>query len=105
MITVLVVSSAARFDRHVSHSSAVELLRARSAEEALEKLGRNRRIDAILLADLADPAGLIADIREDHPSPPPIFLSGACPPAPGARHLPADRPEELLALVEQILSA
>lgn len=105
MITVLVVSSAARFDRHVAANSAVEVLCARSAEEALDKLGRNRRIDAILLADLADPARLIAEIREDHPSPPPIFLARACTPAPGARHLPADGPEELLALVEQNLSA
>lgn len=105
MITVLVVSSSAGFDELASRSSTVEVLRARSAEEALEKLGRNRRIDAILLADLNDPAGLVAEILDDHPSPPPIFLSAACSPAARTRRLPTDRPDELLALLERALSA
>lgn len=103
MITVLVVSSSGGFDQQASRP-AVELLRARSAEEALDKLGRNRRIDAILLADVDDPAGLLADIRDDHPSPPPIFLSAGCLPAAGTHRLPSDRPEELLALLEEALS-
>ena len=53
-----------------------ELLRAHGAEEAAEKLSRNRRIDAVLFLeeDLArHTAGLI---RQEDPLAPPLFLAG-----------------------------
>lgn len=79
MITILVVAGAAddlapAFARHPS----VEVLLAIDAEDALEKLARNRRIDAVLL--LGGPgAGAVARmIREEDPGAPPMYaLAGA----------------------------
>jgi len=36
--------------------SAIEILHAHGADEAVEKLGRNRRIDAVLVLPTADAA-------------------------------------------------
>jgi CheY-like chemotaxis protein len=79
VITILVVAGAAddlgpAFARHPS----VEVLAAADAEDALEKLARNRRIDAVLL--LGGPgAGAVAHmIREEDPGAPPVYaLAGA----------------------------
>ncbi len=56
-----------------SDSPSVEILSARGADDALEKLGRNRRIDAVLLAAGAESPRIEEAIREDEPAPPPIF--------------------------------
>lgn len=74
--------------------SAVEVLHAHDAEEAVEKLGRNRRIDAVLV--LADAAATVAAIREDLLAPPPIFLAADAPAVSGARRLTAGDPGALL---------
>jgi hypothetical protein len=86
--------------------SSVEVLRARGADEAVEKLGRNRRIDAVLLLqEEASALETIAAIREDLPAPPPLFLplpSGAAAPE-GVRPLVPGPAGELLArLIAQI---
>jgi len=52
---------------------SVEVLFARGVEEALEKLARNRRIDAVLMAAGIENREIEAAIREDEPAPPQIF--------------------------------
>jgi hypothetical protein len=69
--------------------SAIEVMHARDAEDAVEKLGRNRRIDAVLILPPAGAAETLAAIREDNPSPPPVFLPAGTLPIEGARSLPA----------------
>lgn len=74
MIHVLVVDREA--SRELNPPPSVELLRAHGAEEAAEKLSRNRRVDAVLFLeeDLArEAAGLI---RQEDPLAPPLYLAG-----------------------------
>lgn len=86
---------------------SVEILRAHGADDALEKLGRNRRVDAVLfLLSAAASAEIIEAIRDDNPAPPPLFLpvsaDGSSFPE-GARRLPSGSPRDLLlALVGEI---
>src|SRR5215470_16283732 len=73
MIHLLVVGGEAQ---RLSASPAFEILRAAGAVDALEKLSRNRRIDAVLFFDPAlahETAGLLA---EEDPAGPPLFLAG-----------------------------
>ena len=97
MFTILVVApEEATLETLARARPSVEILRARGPEEALEKLDRNRRIDAVLfLGPLA--AQAIAEIRADNPAPPPLFATGladAFPPE--VRLLPAGSAEDLL---------
>ena len=107
MYSILVVGSAERDAGELEgRLSSVEVLRARDAEDAVEKLGRNRRIDAVLLLQQeASSLETIAAIREDLPAPPPLFLAvpaGAAVPE-GVRPLAPAPPAELLAsLIAQI---
>jgi len=81
-------------------NASVEVLLARSAEEALEKLGRNRRIDAVLLLAGAETAAIVEAIREDSPAHPPIFVpEGPQPAPPGVHSLPAASTSDLLGLL------
>jgi len=107
MYSILVVGSAEQDAGELEgRLSSVEVLRARDAEDAVEKLGRNRRIDAVLLLQ-REAASLetIAAIRDDLPAPPPLFLAvppGAAVPE-GVRPLTPGLPGELLAsLIAQI---
>lgn len=77
MITLLAVGGAAEdlapaFARHAS----VEVLAAAGAEDALEKLARNRRIDAVLLLG-ADAAEVARMIGEEDPGAPPLYAPGS----------------------------
>lgn len=107
MYSILVVGSAEQDAGELEgRLSSVEVLRARDAEDAVEKLGRNRRIDAVLLLQ---PETLsletIAAIREDLPAPPPLFLavSTGAPVPEGVRRLSPGPPGEILAsLIAQI---
>ncbi|MEO8189918.1 MAG: hypothetical protein ABI682_06215 [Acidobacteriota bacterium] len=98
MFTILVVSPdpsnlAGLLDTHPS----VEFVRARDAEEALEKLGRNRRVDAILLLSGPENAAIAEEIREDNPAPPPLFtVEGGGETTPPSRRLPAASPQNLV---------
>ena len=47
---------------------------AAGVEEALEKLARNRRIDAVLLLADADPAAAAQAIHDEDPGAPPLFV-------------------------------
>ncbi len=85
---------------------SVEVLRARGAEDAVEKLARNRRIDAVLLLEeAAATRETISAIRDEHPAPPPLFVPvpPGSPPPEGVRPLTPGPAHDLLArIVEQI---
>ena len=105
MITLLVVDAGERGETPAlaaSHPS-VEILVAGGTEEALEKLARNRRIDAVLLLDGAQGRELAAVLREEDPSAPPLFASASAGEVPGARPLAATDPEALLELLTREL--
>ncbi|HTR04451.1 MAG TPA: hypothetical protein VMN82_14765 [Thermoanaerobaculia bacterium] len=68
---------------------------ASGAEDALEKLARNRRIDAVLLLG-EGVAAAAAEIREEDPGAPPLYASARAGDIPGVRPLP-DAPADALA--------
>ena len=97
MMTVLVVAEeGASLEKLTGRHPSVEVLAAHGVEDALEKLGRNRRIDAVLLlAGKANPA-IVNGIREDNPAHPPMYLPEGRPAPRGIRTLPAVEPTKLL---------
>lgn len=99
MITVLVVGEEKELEGLSSPKAALEVLRAHSGHEALEKLGRNRRIDAVLLLGTDGIPALVEAIREDNPAHPPIFLPRGRQAPPGARVLAGEGLLELLDLL------
>lgn len=110
MLTVLVVSPPdPELDALSGALPSIEVLHAHGAEDALEKLGRNRRIDAILLARLsaASAAAILREIREDNPAPPPVFAADSVEGgiARGARPLAGDGFRALLQALERALLA
>jgi hypothetical protein len=98
MLSVLVVAPAsADLTRLSGRHPSVEVLYARNPEEAVERLARNRRIDAVLLLCGAENAGIVEAIQEDIPATPPLFLPVSDQnPLPGTRLLPRGSPDELL---------
>ena len=85
MISILVVGPAGEdMDRLEAADPSVEVLFAHAIEEALEKLGRNRRIDAIILVAGPEAGAMVEAIREDNPAHPPIFVPAG--PGPGIPH-------------------
>ena len=106
MIHVLVVLSeqglAADF---TGGRSSVEVLLARGCDEAVDRLARNRRVDAVLLAAGGVNATIAAAICEDSLAPPPFFLAASAEDLPGASRLPSDSPQELLNLVAATLAS
>jgi hypothetical protein len=88
-----------------SPHSSVEVLLARGADEAVDRLARNRRIDAVLLLAGAENEAIAAAIREDSLAPPPLFLAASARVVKGARRLSSDLPEELLDLVAEALAS
>jgi hypothetical protein len=102
MLSILVVGS--KQTELGGPGPEVEILRARDAEEAVEKLGRNRRIDAVLLVSPGEALAVISAIREENPAPPPLFIATteAIVP-PDIRRVSQDPTlalRELLALIE-----
>ena len=104
MLTILVVAPAGPdVDGLSALSPSVEILRARDAEEALEKLGRNRRVDAVLLLSGERDAEIFREIRDENPAPPPVFLCSRPEGVPvGAREL---EPATPVVLLERLLEA
>jgi hypothetical protein len=100
MISVLVVAAEGSNPEELAgRHPSVEVLTAHGVEDALEKLGRNRRIDAVLLlAGDANPA-IVGAIREDNPAHPPVYLPAGQLAPRGAATLPAREPAELLDLL------
>lgn len=108
MITVLVVSDPGRsseLDGAAAGMPSLEILHARDLEQALDRLARNRRIDAVLLLLDSDRAGEVAaTILEEDPAAPPLFAPEAVA-AKNARPLSGDAPEDLLHAIVRELSA
>jgi hypothetical protein len=108
MITILVVADpeeAETLDRVVARKPSLELLHAHDVEETLERLSRNRRIDAVLL--LLPPeraADVAAVVREEDPAAPPLFAPAAAEPLQDVRAVQATTPEELLDAVTRELA-
>ena len=105
MIHVLVVASKEDLAEPEAGRSAIEVLHAHGADEAVEKLGRNRRIDAVLLLAGAENEAIAAAIREDSLAPPPFYLPASASDLVGARRLSSDLPRELLDLVARALAS
>ncbi len=101
MISILVVTGRGdELSRLVGLDPSVEVLLAQGAEEAVEKLARNRRIDAVLLLAGEETAGIVSAIREDNPAPPPLFSGATEYSLPdGVRPLAEREPVRLIALV------
>jgi len=74
MIHLLVVD---REERALEAPSSFEVLRARSVDEALEKLARNRRIDAVLFFDVAMARETMERLSAEDASSPPLFSAGS----------------------------
>lgn len=100
MITVLVVGALGQTEPAVLAAPSVELLHAAGLESAVETLGRNRRIDAVLLWAGKENEEIAAAIREDNPAPPPLFAAGPETP-PGIHPLP---PGSLSDSVDRLVS-
>jgi hypothetical protein len=79
MLTVLVVGALGQTEPAVLAAPSVEVLHAAGSESAVETLGRNRRIDAVLLWAGKENEEIAAAIREDNPAPPPIFAVSPAP--------------------------
>jgi hypothetical protein len=105
VITVLVVGQAVEaYVRAAAGLPSIEILAAVGAEDALEKLARNRRIDAVLLV-AGDASRQIAGIlREEDPAGPPIFATAGERAVPGATSLKEADPHELLERIRRELS-
>ena len=108
MITVLIVAEpgeADALDRAAAGRPSLELLHAGDVEDALDRLSRNRRIDAVLLLLSADRAGEAAAIlREEDPSGPPLLAPAPPDPPAGVQPLTAETLEELLEALMRKLS-
>jgi hypothetical protein len=108
VITVLVVSDPGRsseLDVAAARMPSLELLHAHDLEQALDRLARNRRIDAVLLLlDRDSTSEVAATILEEDPAAPPLFAPEATA-GNDARPLHGDAPEDLLRAIVRELSA
>jgi hypothetical protein len=78
---------------------SVEILTAHGVEDTLEKLGRNRRVDAVLLLQEQGAAAIVGAIEEDNPAHPPLFQPAGHFRVPGTRILAAEEPSGLIDLL------
>jgi hypothetical protein len=104
VITILVVAGPAEdlarvFARHPS----LEVLTAADAEDALEKLARNRRIDAVLLLGGPAAPAMARLILEEDPGAPPLYAPESFGAAPAALPLADASPEVLIETVARLL--
>jgi hypothetical protein len=110
MITVLVVGPRERtqdFDAAASRNPSIELLHAVELEEALDRLARNRRIDAVLLLLVeTEAARKVAEtVLEEDPGAPPLFAPAMSGDIAGVRALPAETADDLLRSIVRALSS
>lgn len=106
MITILAVGGPERDLAAVfARNPSVEVVTARDVEDALEKLARNRRVDAVLLLDGASAPATARTILEEDPAAPPLYAPEAAGPISGAQGLPTASPGELVATLAARLEA
>jgi hypothetical protein len=104
VITILMIDREAG-GSPAAEDPAIEVLRVSGAEQAIEKLGRNRRIDAVLLLCGPDNAAVLASILEEESAPPPFYAPADPPPPAGVRRLAAGSLDGLLAGIAADLSS
>ena len=98
MITVLVVGAEAEpLAAFGAAHPSVEIVTANGAEDALERLARNRRIDAVLILAQPDAAEIARLVREEDPGAPPLFAPAAAGAIPGVQSLSGAGGPELIA--------
>lgn len=106
MITILAVGpDAEALAAFGSSHPSVEVVTAHGAEEALERLARNRRIDAVLLLDGSEARETARLIAEEDPGAPPLFASAGVEGLGGARRLAARSGAALLEELLRVLSS
>ena len=104
MITILVVGPRDSVAGFPEPDPSVEILIASDLEDALEKLARNRRVDAVLLVEgPAQAAALAREIREEDPAGPPLFAPRSAGPIPHVGALPDGSLEMLAAEIARRL--
>ena len=103
MLSILVVTQAGKEGEiSLAPHPSVEVLHARGLEDTLEKLGRNRRVDAVLFAAGGENSEIVRAVLEDNPAPPPLFTAEPGAP-PGVRLLAEPVVSRLLErLVEEL---
>jgi len=109
MITVLVVGDrdrAEEVDAVAARNPSVEILHAKDLEEALDRLARNRRIDAVLLlVDAERAAEIVETVLEEDPGAPPLYAPSVAGEIVGVRPLPSSSAEEILRSIVSSLSS
>jgi hypothetical protein len=76
MITILAAGKGAgapAIEEAAAGRPSLEVMTAEEDEEVLDKLARNRRVDAVLLMPGPGAEALAAAIREEDPAGPPIY--------------------------------
>ncbi|HEX4438731.1 MAG TPA: hypothetical protein VH854_01585 [Thermoanaerobaculia bacterium] len=107
MITVLAAgrgASAPALEEAAAGRPSLEVMTAEEDEEVLNKLARNRRVDAVLLMPGPRAAGLAAAIREEDPAGPPIYGWGEAAWIEGVQKLAATTAAEAIEEVVRKLS-
>ena len=106
MISILaVLPEGVQLEELAARHASVEVLTAHGVEDTLEKLGRNRRVDAVLLLKEKEMAAIVAAIEEDNPAHPPLVQAAGRPRVPGTRILAAAEPAELIDLLVRELES
>jgi hypothetical protein len=100
MITILAAGRGAGVLAGAASGPSLEVMTAEEDEEILDKLARNRRVDAVLLMPGPGAAALAAAIREEDPAGPPMYAWGEAARIDGVRALRAQTAE---AAIEQLL--
>ena len=99
MITVLAAGRGAHAPEVAGAAAgrpSLEVMTAEEDEEVLDKLARNRRVDAVLLMPGPGAAALAAEIREEDPAGPPIYAWGEAAQIEGVHSLAATSTAEAI---------
>lgn len=105
MITILVAGAAPQeLSEFSSGHPSVELVRAGAGEEVLDRLARNRRIDAVLLLGEAATSEVATLIRDEDPAGPPLYAPASAGPLAGVRSVDARAARDLFERIVSDLS-
>jgi hypothetical protein len=106
VITLLAVGGAAHdIAPAFSRDPSVEVLAATDAEDALEKLARNRRIDAVLLLGGPAAADVARILHEEDPAAPPFYAPASAGAIPHAISLADAEPEAIVSALARLLQS